>query len=280
MSMIPRTDRIRPTPGPEVQRHRGGSVVSLSDVSHVFDSTAGEHVLALDAISLDVDHNEFVTIVGPSGCGKSTLLRIAAGLVRPTEGDVTVAGVRLRRPRRDVQLVFQSPVLLEWRDVLGNVMLPVECMGLDRDAYREEAKALLRLAGLEGFEHRHPWELSGGMQQRVGICRALVTDPSILLMDEPFGALDALTREEMSLELMRIWSERRKTVLFVTHSVFEAVLLADRIVVMSPRPGRVREVIDVDLPRPRTATNTGEEFGRLVSHVRDLIYGDSRGVRR
>ncbi len=262
------------------QHAHDGPIVSIEDVSHVFESASGDDVTAIESLSLDVERNEFVTIVGPSGCGKSTLLRVAAGLVSPTEGQVRVGGTPLRGPHRDAQMVFQSPVLLEWRDVLDNVLLPVECMKLDRRAYAEEARGLLRLAGLEGFEHRYPWELSGGMQQRVGICRALITDPGILLMDEPFGALDALTREEMSLELMRIWSERRKTVLFVTHSVFESVLLADRIVVMSPRPGRIQEIIDVSLPRPRTATESSEEFGWLVSHVRQLLYGTPGSERR
>lgn len=274
-----RAQRVRAQPAYPVETDGTAAVVSLRGVSHDFESADGSRVRALQDVSLDVGHNEFVTIVGPSGCGKSTLLRLAAGLLRPTAGTVAVGGAPLRRPRRDVQMVFQSPVLLEWRSVLENVMLPVECMRLDRRAYREEARALLRLAGLDGFEDRRPWELSGGMQQRVGICRALVTDPETLLMDEPFGALDALTREEMALELMRIWSERRKTVLFVTHSVFEAVLLADRIVVMSHRPGRIQEVIDVSLPRPRTPTDTSEEFGWLVSHVRGLLYARPGGAR-
>jgi NitT/TauT family transport system ATP-binding protein len=254
-----------------------GPAVSISDVSHTYESASGDPVLALESVSLDIETNEFVTIVGPSGCGKSTLLKLAAGLMTGSEGVITVAGRPMDRPRREVQLVFQSPVLLEWRDALSNVMLPVECMKLDPAEYREEAGALLRLAGLEGFEHRHPRELSMGMQQRVGICRALVTDPQILLMDEPFGALDALTRDEMSLELLRIWSERRKTVLFVTHSIPEAVLLGDRVVVMSARPGRIEEVVRVSLSRPRTlATEGSEEFTRLTAHIRELIFQQRR----
>jgi NitT/TauT family transport system ATP-binding protein len=252
-------------------------VVTIKDISHVFKSASGIPITALDSVSLEISNKEFVTIVGPSGCGKSTLLKLASGLLVPTSGSVTVAGVPMDHPRRDVQLVFQSPVLLEWRTVLSNVMLPVECMKLDQREYLGEALALLTLAGLNGFEHRYPRELSGGMQQRVGICRALVTDPKILLMDEPFGALDALTRQDMSLELMRIWSERQKTVLFVTHSISEAILLSDRVIVMSPRPGRIQAVINVPLPRPRTlATEDHMEFRDLARRVRDLIHSRGR----
>jgi NitT/TauT family transport system ATP-binding protein len=272
------TSKVRDSkPGADAQKQHSGPVMSIADVSHTYESASGEPVLALDSVSLDIQSNEFVTIVGPSGCGKSTLLKLVAGLMKPNEGQITIAGTPLTRTRRDVQLVFQAATLLEWRDAFANVMLPVECMKLDPAEYREEARALLRLAGLEGFEHRYPRELSIGMQQRVGICRALVTDPQILLMDEPFGALDALTRDEMSLELLRIWSERQKTVLFVTHSIPEAVLLGDRVVVMSPRPGRIQEIVDVPLPRPRTlATEGSEQFGRLATHIRELIFNQRR----
>src|SRR5256885_836234 len=190
-------------------------------------------------------------ISGPSGCGKTTLLKMVAGLVPYSSGSITVGGRKVDRPQTDVGIVFQESILLDWRDVLSNVMLQVDIRGMDRATYEAVAKHLLRQTGLEGFENRKPYELSGGMRQRVSICRALVHDPPLLLMDEPFGALDALTREQISMDIQRVWMERRKTALHITHSIPEAVLLADRVVVMSPRPGRIVEILDVDLPRPR-----------------------------
>jgi NitT/TauT family transport system ATP-binding protein len=211
-------------------------------------------------------------VVGPSGCGKSTLLRILCGLERRSGGAIRFAGRALEGPSRQVGIVLQAPVLLAWRTVLDNVLLPVEVQRLNRAEHLDRAQALLEMAGLSGFAKRYPFELSGGMQQRVSICRALIHDPSFLLMDEPFGALDAMTRETMNLELLRIWKESRKTAILVTHSIPEAVFLADRVVAMSPRPGRIAEIIPIDLPRPRTLEMfTSAAFGRHVGHIRDLF---------
>jgi len=207
---------------------------------------------ALAGVSFTVREAEFVAIVGHSGCGKTTLLKIIAGLVPATSGGVTVRGRPVTAPLADVGMVFQRPVLLKWRSILDNVLLPVEMLGLGRQAHRERAVELLALAGLADFRHKYPAELSGGMQQRAAICRALIHDPSLLLMDEPFGALDAMTREDMNLELLRIWEERRKTSVLVTHSISEAVFLSDRVMVMTPRPGRIADIVAIDLPRPRT----------------------------
>jgi NitT/TauT family transport system ATP-binding protein len=254
-------------------------VIEVDGVSHVFRSGKAR-LHALDDIELEVRENEFITLVGRSGCGKSTLLRIVAGLLRATAGEVRVLGSRVARPRRDVSLMFQRSALLPWRTVLDNVLLPVEILRLDRKRYRARAEDLLGLTGLEGFEGRRPYELSGGMQQRVALCRALVHDPLLLLMDEPFAALDALTREELSLELQRIWSEHRKTIVFVTHSIQEAVLLADRIVVMSPRPGRVARVLEVNAPRPRSlgvAAHAGE-LDRVSAELHELLFARELAV--
>ncbi|WP_149537948.1 ABC transporter ATP-binding protein [Siccirubricoccus phaeus] len=230
---------------------------------------------ALRDVTLTVAPGEFVAIVGASGCGKSTLLRLVAGLLPATAGHVVLDGRPVTEPRADTAMVFQAATLLPWADVLRNVTFPLRLM---RRAGREteaRARALLATAGLAGFEHRRPRELSGGMQQRVAICRALLQEPRVLLMDEPFGALDALTREEMSLELLRIWQGREMAVLFVTHSIPEAVLLADRVVVMSPRPGRVAEIIPVKLPRPRSFDQEGSaEFQAAAQRIRGLIYGE------
>jgi NitT/TauT family transport system ATP-binding protein len=249
-------------------------VIEVDRVEKVFETQDGSDIHALSEVSVSIDPAEFVVIVGPSGCGKSTLLRLVAGLVSPSSGAVRIAGAAVVGPREDVGIVFQAPTLLPWANLLDNVLFPFRIMRrLDRSAI-ERAMALLELAGLKGFERRMPRELSGGMQQRAAICRALVHDPSILLMDEPFGALDALTREEMSLELMRIWSERPKTILFVTHSVPEAVLLADRVVVLGPRPGRVIDVVPVALPRPRSLRQEAfPEFQYCAQRIRDHIFG-------
>ena len=238
--------------------------------------TADGDVVALEDIELAVPEGAFVAIVGPSGCGKSTLLRILAGLMPATSGEAAVDGGRIDGPRRDVGVVFQTPVLFPWRTVLDNAMLPVDVQRLGRERMRAHAMDLLRMVGLEGFEGRLPRQLSGGMQQRVALVRALVHDPRVLLMDEPFGALDAQTREQMNLELQRIWlaeaTGQRKTVVFVTHSVGEAVFLADRVVVMSPRPGRIVDVLEVDFPRPRplSVMNT-EAFGVHVARIRAAL---------
>ena len=248
-------------------------MIRLDSVEKTYRTRTGDLVHALAETTLTVGENEFVTLVGPSGCGKSTLLKLVAGLVPPTSGRIRVRDQEVREPFPDVGFVFQQPVLLPWRSVLDNVLFSVEMLGLDPRQYRKPAGDLLELTGLAGFETKYPRELSGGMQQRVAICRALLPDPSLLLMDEPFGALDALTREEMSLELLRIWEERRKTILFVTHSIPEAILLADRVVVMTPRPGRVARMIRVDLPRPRTmALEFDPRFKAHSDEVRGLIF--------
>jgi NitT/TauT family transport system ATP-binding protein len=231
--------------------------------------TAGGAVTALSDIDFAIGEGELVVVVGPSGCGKSTLLRILAGLMPQSEGEALLHGTPITGPRRDIGVVFQSPVLFPWRSVLGNAMLPVDVQRLGREKLRARAFELLKLVGLDGFEHRYPWELSGGMQQRVALVRALIHDPALLLMDEPFGALDAMTREAMNVELQRIWMERRKTILFITHSIGEAVYLADRVLVMTPRPGRILDSLTIDLPRPRglEVMNT-EAFGAYVRRIR------------
>jgi NitT/TauT family transport system ATP-binding protein len=214
--------------------------------------TRDETLQALAGVTFDVAQGEFVSIVGPSGCGKSTLLKIILGVIPYSSGEVRLAGKRISGPQLGAGMVFQNAALPPWRRVIDNVLLPIEVLGLSRQAYWQKAYDLLAMVGLTGFERKYPHELSGGMQQRVSICRALIHDPGLLLMDEPFGALDALTREIMQAELLRIWAETHKTVLFVTHSIDEAVLLSDRVVVMSTRPGRVLADTTIGLPRPRT----------------------------
>jgi NitT/TauT family transport system ATP-binding protein len=229
-------------------------------------------VLALRDIECAIEQGSFVSIVGPSGCGKSTLLRILAGLLDYDEGTVSLDGQAIEGTRRDVGFVFQSSILLPWRTILENVMLPAEVLGLDLKAARERAMQLLHMVRLDGFEDKLPRQLSGGMQQRASIARALLHDPKILLMDEPFGALDALTRERMNLELQRIWAESGKTVILITHSIPEAIFLGDTVLVMTPRPGTIERVIRVDLPRPRTMHAMGEPaFGRIADEIRELF---------
>ena len=248
-------------------------MIELASITKTYRSRQGDPIRAIEGVSLAIKEKEFVSLVGPSGCGKSTLLKLVAGLVPPTRGVVRIRGTEVREPFPDVGIVFQSAVLLPWRTVLDNVMFSIEMLGLRRDSYRERALGLIELAGLAGFERKYPWELSGGMQQRVAICRALVHDPSLLLMDEPFGALDAMTREEMGLELLRLWEERRKTILFVTHSILEAILLSDRVVVMTPRPGRLARVLEIQLPRPRTVEmEFDQRFKDYSDEVRSLIF--------
>ena len=248
-------------------------MIRLQEVEKTYRTRRGDLVHALAETTLEIGDRELVTLVGPSGCGKSTLLKLVAGLVPPSRGQIRVREQPVTGPFPDVGFVFQQPVLLPWRSVLDNVLFSVEMLGLDLRQYRKPAGDLLELTGLGGFETKYPRELSGGMQQRVAICRALLPDPSLLLMDEPFGALDAMTREEMSLELLRIWEERRKTILFVTHSIPEAILLADRVVVMSPRPGRVARVLRVDLPRPRTMElEFDPRFKAHSDEIRSLIF--------
>jgi NitT/TauT family transport system ATP-binding protein len=225
--------------------------IRIFDLYKTYATRSGR-TMALQKVDLDIRANEFIALVGPSGCGKSTLLKLMTALIKPSRGKILLDDVLLDKPSRDVGIVFQQAVLMPWRGVLDNVLLPAEILGLDRTAARRRAGELLDMVGLAGFEHRYPGELSGGMQQRAAICRGLVHDPSVLLMDEPFAALDAMTREDLGFELLRIWERHRKTVVFVTHNISEAILLADRVVAMSPRPGRIEKVIEVELPRPRS----------------------------
>jgi NitT/TauT family transport system ATP-binding protein len=235
-----------------VQSGDGRTMVAYRAVGKVYDSQRGR-VAALHDVSFDVGRGRFVSLLGQSGCGKSTLLKMTAGVTGISVGQIEVDSKLVRGPVDDLGIVFQTPVLLEWRDVLGNILLPLEILRRGIAEGRRRAHELIEMVGLTGFEHRYPAELSGGMQQRVAICRALIVDPQLLLMDEPFGALDALTRDEMAVELLRIWDRTHKTIVFVTHSIDEAVLLSDRVVVMTPRPGTVALTLDIDLPRPRTA---------------------------
>jgi NitT/TauT family transport system ATP-binding protein len=230
-------------------------------------------VEALRDIYLEVADGEFVAVVGRSGCGKSTLLRLVSGLLPASAGEVTVSGERVTKPRRDIAMMFQKPALLPWRSVLDNVLLPVQIFGWRKAAHRQRAHELLELTGLSGFEKRLPHELSGGMQQRVALCRSLIANPRVMLMDEPFSALDALTREELSGELQRVHMELSTTIIFVTHSIDEAVLLADRVVVLSSRPGQIREVLDIKIPRPRTLGRTThlEEVARCSAELHELL---------
>ena len=234
---------------PAAERRR--PIIELQGVSKTYRTRDGD-IPSLRPIDFTVGEGEFVVIVGPSGCGKTTLLKMLAGLLTPSGGEVRIEGKSITKPHSNIGIVFQTALLLPWRSVFSNVMMPVEIKGLPRAAYEQRARDLLRLTGLQGFESKYPWQLSGGMQQRVAICRALVHDPKLMLMDEPFGALDAMTREKMNVELQRIQGETGKTVLLITHSIPEAVFLADRVMVMNARPGNIAAVYDMPLPRPRT----------------------------
>jgi NitT/TauT family transport system ATP-binding protein len=232
-------------------------------------------VVALQDIDLDIEPGEFVSLIGPSGCGKSTLLRIIGDLIRPTSGTVTVNGKPAPRARadHDYGIVFQDSVLFDWRTVAKNVALPLELLGWDRARRSKRVDEMLRLVELDGFGDHHPWQLSGGMQMRVAIARALSFEPALLLMDEPFGALDEMTRERLNMELLRIWDASKSTVVFVTHSIAEAVFLSTRVVVMSPRPGRIADVVEVDLPYPRGAQTREEpRYFELVTQVREALH--------
>lgn len=245
--------------------------IEIRDLGFTYKAKDG-YVHALEEVDLDAGEGEFVAIVGPSGCGKTTLLKGVAGLLQPTTGFIKIAGEMVRGANVNGGMVFQSPVLMAWRTIMKNIMLQVEVRGLDKKTHTKRAWELLELTGLLGFEDKYPSQLSGGMQQRASICRALIHDPPILLMDEPFGALDALTREHMNSELQRIWLEKKKTVLFITHSIQEAVFLADKVVVLSPRPGRVIEIITQSFLRPRELSMmVTPEFGANVDHIRRLL---------
>ena len=241
--------------------------ISIQKVSKSFGPT-----LAVDSVSFEFAENSFVSIVGPSGCGKSTLLRLVAGLIQPSSGEIIVRNEPVTKPLHDIGMVFQSPVLLPWRSTLKNILFVAEMGGLRASAHRQRAIELMALAGLTGFEQSYPHELSGGMQQRVSICRAMLLRPSLILMDEPFGALDVITRERMGFALQTLWDESRSTVLFVTHSISEAILLSDTVVVMTSRPGKIRDIVPIDLPRPRhSGTLRDPRFLELSSRVHDGI---------
>jgi NitT/TauT family transport system ATP-binding protein len=227
---------------------------------------------ALGCVDLSVQAGQFVAVVGPSGCGKSTLLKIIAGLLAPSEGSIDIAGKGIAGPHTDLGIVFQSPVLLDWRNVLDNVLVQIDLRGGQPAAYRDRALALLAKVGLAGFENRMPRELSGGMRQRAAIVRALIHEPPLLMMDEPFGALDALTREQMRIDLEKLWLDRGQTTFFITHGISEAVALADRVVVMTPRPGRIERIIDIDLPRPRhKAVITSARFAEYCDEITECF---------
>lgn len=251
-------------------------MISIHTVAKFFTTAQGSRLTALEGIDLEIGAGEFVALVGPSGCGKTTLLRMLADLETPSQGTIQIAGVTAAEARRQRRYgyIFQAPTLLDWRTALQNVLLPLRVMGYPKSEAMARAKAMLDLVGLERFYHHYPWQLSGGMQQRVSIARALAFDPPILLMDEPFGALDEITREKMNLELLRLWETTRKTVVFVTHSIQEAVFLSTRVVVMTPNPGRIAAVIPIDLPQPRGFdTWKDPHFFELSTHVLEQLRG-------
>jgi NitT/TauT family transport system ATP-binding protein len=245
----------------------------IAGLEKVYPSREGD-IVALKDVNLSVRTAAFVSLLGPSGCGKSTLLRTIAGLERPTAGTIVLHGNPVTAPPEDMGIVFQRDVLLDWLTVIRNILLPAKIRRLPLNEWRPKAENLLEIIGLKGFADRFPWELSGGMRQRVAICRALLLDPALLLMDEPFGALDAMTRDELNLELQRLWLADAKTVLFVTHSIPEAVYLSDQIIVMSRSPGRVVDTVTVDLPRPRElAVRETQDFSRYVAQIRQIFEG-------
>lgn len=243
--------------------------IRIDRASKAFATRSGEKIIALSDIDLSIDKGKFVTLVGPSGCGKSTLLRMIGGLIEKSTGSVSISGEEVKGPTSGIGMVFQAPVLLPWRTVFENVTIASDIGRFDRAAIADRARHYLSMVGLSGFENKYPSELSGGMQQRVGITRALVHDPKVLLMDEPFSALDAMTRDRLQVELQALWMSSEKTVIFVTHSIQEAVFLADRVIVLAPRPGRVVDDIAIDLPRPRTLEMiNSREFGDYAAAVR------------
>jgi NitT/TauT family transport system ATP-binding protein len=254
----------------------GASWISVENLNKVYFPKKSEPTHALSDINFSIKQGEFISVVGPSGCGKTTLLNILAGLIPKTSGSAKIAGHEVLKPLKEVGMVFQAPTLLPWRTIRENIMIPVEVQKLDKKSHQEQATKLINLVGLEGFENKYPNELSGGMQQRAGICRALVHSPAVLLMDEPFGALDAMTREYMNLELIRIWQESKQTIVFVTHSISEAVFLSDRVIVLSPRPGRIAEIVDIDIPRTRDLSiMASDEAGVYVKRIRKYFNASS-----
>lgn len=250
------------------------SLISARSLYKVFPTSSGP-VLALDDVSFDIRSGEFISLVGPSGCGKSTLLNILGGLLHHSRGELTFDGREHSEPRKEIGMMFQTPLLLPWRTVMKNIMLPIEVLGLSRAEAKARALDLLTMVGLSEFASRYPAELSGGMKQRAALCRLLVSNPDVLLMDEPFGALDEFTRESMNAELLRVWAETKKTAIFVTHNISEAVFLSDRVFVMTPRPGRLAGIVEIDLPRPRTeAMWSSTELVDYTAQIRDILGGD------
>ena len=269
------------SPAPEAGRAPGGPAVRVEDVEMAFSVPGGGSTRALDGINLAIQPREFVSLIGPSGCGKSTLLRIIGDLVRPTSGRVEVNGKQAHQARldRDYGMVFQAPVLFDWRTVEANVRLPLEVLHTDRREREKRVREMIELVELTGFKGHYPHQLSGGMQQRVAIARALALEPELLLMDEPFGALDEMTRERLNTEVLRIWGQTGTTVIFVTHSIPEAVFLSTRVAVMSARPGRITNVVDIDLPQPRNEqTRESERYFELVTQVRENLHGRGRAA--
>ncbi len=253
-------------------------LVRIDNVTKVFQTSKGGRLSALDSISFEVFLNEFLSVVGPSGCGKTTLLRIIAGLIRPSSGTVSFDGKHISGPFGNVGFVSQNPALFPWRTALGNLLVPAEILGLDRAEFSSKARTLIKLVGLQGFEDRYPFELSGGMQQRISIARALIHDPRLLLMDEPFGSLDGLTRERMGSLLLTVWETSHVAAIFVTHDISEAIFLSDRILVVSPRPGKVTKSIPIQLPRPRSPKDrVRPEFFRCMEEIRGSL--DSQALQ-
>lgn len=246
--------------------------INIDSVEKIYRPRRSDPTVALTDINLKVKRGEFISIVGPSGCGKTTLLKLLAGIGGNFEGTLSIAGHNVVRPLPEVGMVFQAATLLPWRSILENVLVPAQLQKLDKTIHRERAMDLLKMVGLDGFEDKYPFELSGGMQQRAGICRALLNNPAVLLMDEPFGALDAMTREYMNLELLRIWKESDQTIVLVTHSIPEAVFLSNRVVVMTPRPGKIAEIIDIDLPDERDLSVMNlPQVGAHIAHIRSYF---------
>lgn len=249
-------------------------LIQAAGVTKVYQTRDGA-VESLKPLDFEIRTGEFVSVVGPSGCGKSTLLKMVAGLLPVTDGTLMLSGKSINGPQKDVGIVFQSAVLLAWRSVLDNILLQAEMRRMPKVEAREKALKLMKMTGLTGFEQKYPWQLSGGMQQRASICRALLHDPTLLLMDEPFGALDAMTREKMNLELQRVWSESKKTVLLITHSIPEAIFLSDRVIVMSERPGSIAAIYNIDLPRPRSLDIMGTpEFAKYAKQIRAHFFSE------
>jgi NitT/TauT family transport system ATP-binding protein len=243
-------------------------LLRVENLSKAYRTNNNRLLLALQNVSFNLQRGKFVSIVGRSGCGKSTLLKVIAGLETPTSGQVILNGSKAKPDKEEIGVVFQDPALLEWRSVISNVMLPIELLHLKKEDYLSKAGNLLSLVGLSGFEKSYPYQLSGGMKQRVSLCRALIHDPPLLLMDEPFGALDAITRDQLNLELLRLWQERHETIVFVTHSISEAVFLSDTVIVMSPRPGTVAAAFQISLKRPRgSILEMGQDFNRYVYDI-------------